>query len=218
MVNHRLLIVPKKAAVPSGAVAVIGGVYGVGKPIEHCLGADDDAAPELVVHADLAAAHKLNVGRRRKGAADRVGKIGAAQPAPGCANIAADIEAGPIVDEWRLLVDRRRDWSRKIGCQCRRWSVDAQNERQRNKSPEAIVCCARHISMSCRRHYRDFFPVFAACCLFLLLLPRFTLHWRDARVPALDRYSLKISSIRPQRSRGAARIAARTRRCRCRRG
>ena len=52
-----------------------GGVRGVRKPIERGLSSDDNAAPELVVHADLAAARKLNVGWRRKRTTDRIGKI-----------------------------------------------------------------------------------------------------------------------------------------------
>ena len=49
VVSHRLLMVSMKAAVPSGAVAVIDAFRAAGKPIEHRLGADDDAAPELVI-------------------------------------------------------------------------------------------------------------------------------------------------------------------------
>ena len=133
-----------------------------GKPVEHDFGADDDAAPELIIDADLAAAHELNVGRRRKGAAQRVGKIGAAQPAPSRANVAADIETGPIID--RSCVDRRRNWCRcwKIGCECRGRSGDTQGERKHYRSAAGDcdvsppMCVATGI-------LRDVFPVSAAC-------------------------------------------------------
>src|SRR5262249_42845756 len=62
------------------------------KPIKRCLGADDHAAPELVVDADLAAASKLSIGPARKGAAKGVGNVCAGESAPAGTHVAADVE------------------------------------------------------------------------------------------------------------------------------
>src|SRR5262249_7144768 len=88
---------------------------------ERRLRANDDPAPELVVHADLAPARKLGgLSRSREGAAKRVRD--AAARVPGSAEITADIEAGPVIG-WRDrnvgrgCLRRRGDRRRKdIGC------------------------------------------------------------------------------------------------------
>ena len=48
------------------------GVLGIGKPIEHGLGADDSAAQELVIDADLTTTQELSVICRPEGAPKRV--------------------------------------------------------------------------------------------------------------------------------------------------
>ena len=79
----------------NGRVCYVDGVLGIRKPIEHDLRADDEEAPEFVIDANLAAAQKRGVRCGAKRAAKRV--CCAVSVIKTSAEIAADIEAGPVI-------------------------------------------------------------------------------------------------------------------------
>src|ERR1700747_1694542 len=90
----------------------------MGKPIEHDLRADDEEAPESVINANLAAAQKRGARCGPKRAGKRVYCV--ASVTPTSAEIAADIETGPVIrirgSDWDVRW-RRRNGRREICCQ-----------------------------------------------------------------------------------------------------
>src|SRR5262249_14275496 len=104
-------------------VCHVDGVLGIGKPIEHSLRANDEEAPELVIDANLAAAQKRGVRCGPKPAAKCV--CCAAIVMPTSAEIAADIEAGPVIGI------RRSDRDVRNGCT--RWRSNGRRD----------ICCQR---------------------------------------------------------------------------
>jgi hypothetical protein len=68
---------------------------GIGKRIEHDLGADEEEAPEFVIDANLTAAQKRGARCGRKRAAK--GIYCGASVTPTSAEIAADIKTRPVI-------------------------------------------------------------------------------------------------------------------------
>ena len=133
----------------------VDGVLAIGKPIEHGLRADDEEAPEFVIDANLPATQKRGGRCGPKRAAERV--CCAVTITKTSAEVAADIEAGPVIGIRRSDrdVSSRRDGRRKVSANTAVQPATLSATTHANRFMRIFLSCripgvARHIVAAIR--------------------------------------------------------------------